>query len=117
MKQREVAAPGLVVASTDGSESLERMKANLDEIADSIELAIQRQSSFALGLGVDHRLEATRANLADELVGVVASIGYESSAMGVIEKFSSGDHLMPLARGQCDVERPAFRVDDRVDLG
>jgi hypothetical protein len=37
--------------------------------------------------------------------------------MRVVEQLRRRDHFVALAWGQRDVDRPAFRVDDRVDLG
>jgi hypothetical protein len=47
VEQREIAALGLVIASADRSEALECVEANLDEVANPIELAIKRQRSLA----------------------------------------------------------------------
>jgi hypothetical protein len=93
------------------------VEANLDEVANPIELAIKRQRSLALGLRVNDSLDASRLDLLAELVRVVTGIADESAAVSVVEELSSGHHLVALARRQRDVERPAFRVDDRVDFG
>jgi len=66
LEQREEAGLGLVVASPDGSKPLELVEADLDEIADAVELA------------------------------VVAGIADECGAVRVIKQLAGRDHLMAL---------------------
>jgi hypothetical protein len=60
-------------------------------------------------------LRAASLDLGAQLVRVVPRVRDESIAMRVVEQFASRDHLVPLARSQRDVERPAFRIDGRMD--
>ena len=51
-----------------------------------VELAVERQRSLALGLGMDHRLESARVDLCAELIGVVTSVSDERVTVRVIEQ-------------------------------
>jgi hypothetical protein len=117
LKQCEEAGLGLIVASANRSEALQLVKADLDEVSDTVELAVERQSAPSLGLRVDDSLDPTRFDLGTELIGVVTGVGDERVTVCVVKQLRSSHHLVPLARSQRDVKRPAFRVDDRVDLG
>ena len=70
-----------------------------------------------LGLGVDDRLHSLGSNGLSERVRVVAGVADECLAASVREKLVGGDHLVPLAGRERDVDRPRFRVDDGVELG
>ena len=56
-------------------------------------------------------------DLGSEVIGVVAGVTDERVALRVIEQLEGRNHFVALSRRQRDVERPRFRVDDRVDLG
>jgi len=113
----EVARARLVESRRDSAKALERVEEDLDEVSSSIERAILRDLPLPLGLGTDDGLDAAFFDLGAKLVGVVAGIADEGGAARIVEQFWRGDHLVPLAGCQRDVERPAFRVDDRVDFG
>ena len=68
LEQREETRSGLVVASADGAEALQLVEAELNEIAGPIELAVERQSPLALGLGVDDGLDAASLELGAKFV-------------------------------------------------
>lgn len=83
----------------------------------SCKLAVRPDLPLPFRLRADHGLDPASLALGAELVRVVAGVADERSAGGEIEQLGRGDHLVSLARRQRDVERPPFRVDDRVDLG
>jgi hypothetical protein len=114
----EAVASGLVVASGDGAEALEVVEEDLDEVSAAIELSVESSApSLSRGVAADDDLHAASANLASEVVGVVASVADEGAPVGVREQLVGDGHFVALALGQRDVERAAFRVDERVDLG
>jgi len=89
---------------------------NLDEIAPCVKGSIARKSPSTLGLGIDHGLETTGADLGTKLVRVVAGVSDERGALRMIEQLRCGDQLVTLARRERDVDWPRFAVDEGVDL-
>ena len=102
MNEGEVVARGLVVPGRDGAEALESVKEDFHEVA--------------LGLGVDYRPHAARANCQPERIRVVACVADERASAGVSQQLSGGDQLVALAGSQRDVDRPRLRVDDGVEF-
>jgi len=113
----QVVASGLLVARSDGAETLEVVEEDLDEIALAVEIAVERKRSLSLGLRVNDRLDLSVADLAPEIVGVVAGVTDERLTACVIKQPHGGDHLVALAWSQRDVDRSRLRVDDSVELG
>lgn len=117
MHEREVARPRLVEARRDSTESLEAVEEELDEVALGVELSILRDCARSFRLGADDGLDAASFELGAKLVGVVPGVSDESTASCVVEELGRCDQFVALAGRQRDVERPTFRVDDRVDFG
>lgn len=93
------------------------MEEQLDEVALPVELAVLGDGACPLWLRADDRLDAACLKLRAELVRVVSGIADQRVAAGVVEELRRRDQFVALAWCQRDVERPPFRVDDRVDFG
>lgn len=117
MDESEVARAGLVEARRDSSEALEVVEEDLDEVARAIQLAVLRNRAFAFRLRADDGLDPARLQLGAERVRVIAGVSDQRVAASVVEELRRGDQFVSFAGSQRDVDRPAFGIDDRVDLG
>lgn len=63
------------------------------------------------------RLHAVVPNGFAAAIRVVASVGDERLATRMGEELIGHHHLVPLPRRERDVDGPALRVDDGVELG
>jgi hypothetical protein len=115
--ETEEVARRLVVARGDGSESLELVKEELDEVAEAIEPPVEGALLLSRGVLADDGLDAVRFDEFDELVGVVAGIGKAGSALQVLNQVFGDRCLVLLPRRDLDLKRSALGVDERVDLG
>ena len=114
MDECEIVARSLLVARGDGAKSFESVEKDLDQVALPIERAVEPMLLLPLGLRMNDGFHASLANRPHEVVRVVAGIANQSLAMCVGKQLLGGNHLVPLARRQRDVERTCFRVDDGV---
>ena len=91
MKQCEEAGLGLVVASADRSEALQLVKADLDEVSDAVELAVERQARLRqienswradqAGMFAEkEQLQQRLADLEEQQSGMRAEIGSKDLA-------------------------------------
>ena len=72
---------------------------------------------IAATLRVNDWLHAPLPHSLKEVVGVVACVGDEGLAVGMREQRTCGDHFVPLAWRERDVERARLGVDEGVDFG
>jgi hypothetical protein len=80
-------------------------------------LSIQPGLLLARWVGMDHRLDPQRTQLAANRVGVVAGVGDQRFAARVVRDDALGDRrFVSLAGREFDVQRPPFGVDECVDL-
>jgi hypothetical protein len=93
------------------------VKEDLDEVANSIEASIEAMFLPPLRLRMNDGLDFSTPNLSNEVIGVVPGVPDERITASIVEQFDRFDHFVPLAGGNCHVQRSRLRVDDRVQLG
>jgi hypothetical protein len=113
----EEAGRGFVIASGDGTEAFERMESAFNLVAQAVELAVQTSSSRMRGVLRDDRLHAASEDGVVDGLPRVARVGDAGPAPCMVQEFLGLGGLVPVSLGQRDVDRPAFRRGDRVDLG
>lgn len=116
MKGTEVVGCRLLEASCQGTEALEFVKEDLDQIALGVGLLVQTRLLLARGVWADDGLHAAAADIVTNGVGVVAGVGDYRLALRMFDEFVGDRGLVLLPRRDLDVERPAERVDDRVEF-
>ena len=92
------------------------MKEHLDEIAKTIEPAIQSRLLGAAGMRTDDGLHLALRHGGSEAIRVVARVADQGCTAGVKEQLVGYGRLVLLAGREAEVERSAERVDERVDL-
>ena len=93
------------------------MEEDFDAIALSVPPSVEARLFLARGVRVDDRLDLERFQLSADGIRVVARVRYERFAAGVVRNDRFGDGRLVLLPGaDFDVERTAFRIDERVDL-
>ena len=117
MDECEVARASLVEARRDSAEALEAVEEEFDEVTLPIERAVLRDRALSFRLRADDRLDPAGLQFSAKFVRVVAGVADQRIAPRVVEQLGRCDQFVSLARRQRDVERPPFRVDDRVDFG
>ena len=117
MHEREIVAPRLLVARGDAAAALEPVEKALDAVAYPVEPLVVAILHVARRVRRDHRLHATRLHGFTDPVRVVAPIADEGSALRMLQQRFGDRGLVLLTGRQLEVQRPPFRVDDRVDLG
>jgi len=117
LNHREVIAGRLVVPGGDGAEAFDVVKEAFDAIADSVQRTIETAAAaFAVRFAADHDFHSTMTNASSKPIRVVAAVANQCATLCIVQQFVGLGHLVPVAGGQRDVERPAFRVDDRMDF-
>ena len=117
MDHREVVAPRLLVARRDAAAALEVVEETLDAVADSVESLVVAMLHLARGVRRDHRLHAVRLRGIADVRRVVSRVADEGEALRMLDERVRDRGLVPLSGRQLEVERPPFRVGDRVDFG
>ncbi len=93
------------------------MEEDLDAIALGVPLSVQARLFLARGVRVDDRLDLARFQLSADCIRIVACVGYERFATGVVCDDRLGDgRLVLLPRADFDVKGAPFRIDERVDF-
>jgi hypothetical protein len=117
MDDGQVVAGGLLVAGSDAPKGLERVEADLDEIAVAIELLVVAANLRPGRVRGNDVLAAAVVDGLPNMPGVVARIGDARTPLGLLKERMRHGRLVLLPRRQLDVQRQAFQVDDRVDFG
>jgi hypothetical protein len=93
------------------------MKEDLDEIALCVQSAVESTTIvFPRWVAADHWLDPARSEAACKVVGVIRRVSNERFAASVRQEHVRQRRVVLLARRDFDVERPRFRVNDRVEL-
>jgi hypothetical protein len=115
---RQEVSGRLLVATGDGTETLDVMEEALDVSAETIEAArLAPPVVLARGVHRDDWLHAAPPDLADDRIGVVASVCDQSLASRVIDQAFCFRRVVLLARREDDVEGFPLGRRDRVDFG
>lgn len=117
MHEREIIPAAFLVSSGDATATLEAVEETLDAIAYPVQALAP---AMRLGMGRvrrDHRLHATSLHRHADPFRVVSRVTDEGPSLRVFKERLGNSRLVSLARRQLDVERPPFRVDDRMDFG
>jgi len=117
MNEREEVATRFLVASGDGAEPLQAVEEAFNAIAQAEEAAIFWQFTMARRVGSDDCGEPALSNGRAKFARVVAGVGDVRGALGVLEELLRFGRFVPVTRRQRDVERPALRRGDGVELG
>lgn len=101
----------------DTAELLEAGEQVFNEVAGLVFVTIKCARRFAVGTGWNHGFGATRDNVIDQSIGVIALIGGDgASAWGVLQEgFGLGDVRFVGGRDR-EAERVAERVRDAMDF-
>ncbi len=109
---------GLVVSGCDGSEVLELVEEALDEVALSVDFAIDGAAYANVALAGDVGVGALFLDELDDGLGVVATIGDDIALeLEAVEQLRGCRLVGGLARGEDEAHRQAAAIDDDVDLG
>jgi hypothetical protein len=117
VKGAEIAGCGLLKAHGQGTESLELVEEDLDQVALGVGLLVQPRLTVAGGVGTDDGLHTASSHRAPNRVGIVARVGDHRFAFRVLEELFGDRGLVLLPGRDLDVERTPVRIDDRVDFG
>ena len=115
--QREVVTARLLVARRNTAAALDVVEEALHTVANPVEPLVTTVFLCVGRVRRDHRLHAADFHGRTDLLRVVSSVTDEGATLRMFQKRFSDGGLVSLTGCQFEVERPSFRVDDRVDLG
>lgn len=116
MERAEVVGGGLLETRGSSAKALELMEEDFDQIALGVGFSIESRFSLASRIGTNDGFHPAAFDRVANSVGVVACVSDHGMALRVFEeRFGDGGFVL-LARRDLDVDRPAVRVDDRVDF-
>lgn len=96
---------------------LEFVEEALDEIALTVDAAVDRAMDKPLAGRGDVGLGASGPDQVEQAVGVIAAIGHDVAASQAGQQIGRRLQVVGLAGGQYQADRQAVLVDDGVDLG
>ena len=107
----------LVVTGCDSSEMFDFVEEALDEIAQPVEVGIDRPLMFAVALGGNVRLRSMLGDHMKDCCGVVPFVGDDISRQRhAIDQRRERRLVGGLAGGEQEPDRQAVSIDDGVDL-
>lgn len=107
-----------VVAGRDAAEVLQLVEEAFDEIALSIDCAVDRALNLAVTAGRDMSPPAAAFDQIDQGASIISAIGDEIAAgFDLFDQCRCHRLVRRLARRQNDSHRQARLVDDGIDLG
>lgn len=112
----EVVGAGLFIASSNRTTALEGMEAAFHHVAKPIELLVEPGLHVVGGVRRNDRLHSSRTDGMADFRRAVTRVGDGGLAGGVLDRLLGLGRLVSVSLGQGDVERPALRRGDRMDL-
>lgn len=117
MNERQERLGEFVVTRGDASEMFETCKEALDQIASTVDMAIEFARCETIGSRRDHCLGASGLDLGHEVVGVVALVGHYGLTRQILDQRRGTVDVGDLPGREDDAQRVAQCIDGNVQFG
>ena len=118
MDECQVVRGRLVEARSESAKTLQVVEEDLDQITLAIRLAVESGLVASARTWMNDCLHPSSFDASSNRVRIVSRVSYERFALRMLRDDFFRDRRFVLLSGrELDVERAAFRVDERVELG